>query len=132
MNLNQVTVPSLDVAKAILFYKKLGLQLIVHSSPNYARFSCPDGSSTFSVHQVTEMAKGAGIWVYFENTALDLVVAQLIEKGIKFTEMPNDKPWLWKEAHLFDPDGNKIILFEAGKNRENPPWRINETFLCKK
>ena len=32
--------------------------------------------------------------------------------------------WLWKEASLNDPDGNKIIIYEAGKNRKNPPWRI--------
>lgn len=125
MNLNQVTVPSLNVQKAIVFYKKLGLKLIVHSNPEYARFVCLDGGSTFSIHQVSELSKGEGIWVYFENEELDTVVAQLIKKGIEFTELPNDKPWLWREAHLYDPDGNKIILFYAGKNRKNPPWRIN-------
>lgn len=125
MNLNQVTVPSLDVNKAILFYERLGLKLIVHSNSDYARFVCPDGGSTFSIHQVNELPKGEGIWVYFENEELDAVVEELIEKGMEFTELPNDKPWMWKEAHLYDPDGNKIILFKAGKNKENPPWRIN-------
>lgn len=124
MNLNQVTVPSLDVEKAISFYEKLGLKLIVHSNSDYARFVCPDGGATFSIHKVTELPKGEGIWVYFENDNLDEVVDQLIEKGLEFTELPNDKPWLWREARLLDPDGNQIILYYAGKNRENPPWRI--------
>lgn len=48
MNLNQVTVPSLDLAKSISFYKRLGLKLIVEALPHYARFVCPDGDSTFS------------------------------------------------------------------------------------
>ena len=47
MNLNQVTVPSLDLTKAIPFYVKLALKLIVESLPDYARFECPDGYATF-------------------------------------------------------------------------------------
>ncbi|WP_286939550.1 MULTISPECIES: hypothetical protein [unclassified Algoriphagus] len=50
MNLNQITVPSLDLTKAIPFYEKLGLKLIVKSLPHYARFECPNGNSTFSIH----------------------------------------------------------------------------------
>jgi catechol 2,3-dioxygenase-like lactoylglutathione lyase family enzyme len=43
MNLNQVTIPSKDVKKAIEFYEKLGLELIVHTHDHYARFLCPKG-----------------------------------------------------------------------------------------
>lgn len=124
MNLNQVTIPSLDVETSIAFYEKLGLKLIVRSLPKYARFECPDGDSTFSVHKVDELSKGHGITLYFENEDLDKTVERLKDNGLAFQELPNDKPWLWREAHLFDPDGNHIILFYAGKNRKNPPWRI--------
>jgi hypothetical protein len=55
---------------------------------------------------------------------LDEYVADLQTKGIAFTELPNDKPWLWREAHLQDLDGNRLILFWAGENRKNPPWRV--------
>jgi catechol 2,3-dioxygenase-like lactoylglutathione lyase family enzyme len=51
MNLNQVTVATTDVARAIGFYSTLGLRLIVESIPRYARFECPDGESTFSIHR---------------------------------------------------------------------------------
>ena len=71
MNLNQITVPSLDLTKSIPFYKKLGLNLIVKALPNYARFECPDGNSTFSLHQTNELSKGEGIYVYFECKNLD-------------------------------------------------------------
>jgi catechol 2,3-dioxygenase-like lactoylglutathione lyase family enzyme len=50
MNLNQVTVPSTDVRRSIDFYQSLGLMLIVENLPSYARFECPEGDATFSVH----------------------------------------------------------------------------------
>lgn len=125
MNLNQVTIPSLDVEISTVFYKKLGLRLIVESLPNYVRFECPDGESTFSVHKVDYLPEGQGITIYFEDENLNEVVETLQKKGLVFHELPEDKPWLWREAHLFDPDGNHIILFHAGKNRKNPPWRVH-------
>ena len=65
-----------------------------------------------------------GIWVYFEVDDLDNYVNSLIDKGIIFEEMPNDKPWLWRESRLKDMDNNQLILYFAGKNRKDPPWRI--------
>ena len=124
MNLNQITVPSLDLTKSIPFYQKLGLTLIVKALPHYARFECPNGSATFSIHQVKSLPKGAGIYVYFECDNLDIYVQELVDKGIVFEELPNDKTWLWREARLKDPDKNQLILYFAGKNRKNPPWRV--------
>ena len=125
MNLNQITAPSSNLSKTIPFYQTLGLRLIVHSAPHYARFVCPDGNATFSLHLVEKLPKGEGIYVYFECDDLDTHVEALVERGVHFEELPNDKPWLWREARLKDPDGNQLILYHAGKNRLNPPWRIN-------
>ena len=124
MNLNQVTVPSLDVLQAIIFYENLGLRLIVNSLPSYARFECPDGISTFSIRLVKSLPTGEGIHVYFECNDVDETVNQLKEKGIKLEQEPMYQPWLWREAHLRDPDNNQVILYYAGENRTNPPWRI--------
>lgn len=126
MNLNQITIPSLDVKKATEFYKKLSLILIVDALPRYVRFECPNGDSTFSIHKVDQLPKGEGISIYFEVEDLDYEENILKEKGITFTNEPEDKPWLWREAHLKDPDDNQIILLNAGGNRKNPPWRIKE------
>ncbi|WP_430405479.1 VOC family protein [Fluviicola sp.] len=123
MDLNQITVPSLDIEKSIAFYQTLGLKLIVKSD-HYVRFECPDGTSTFSVHLVEKLATGAGISVYFECEDLDERVDALLQKGIVFDELPKDQTWLWREAYLKDPDGNQLILFFAGENRLNPPWRV--------
>jgi catechol 2,3-dioxygenase-like lactoylglutathione lyase family enzyme len=125
MNLNQVTVPSRDVGGAIAFYEKLGLRLIVSTHPRYARLECPDGESTFSIHQVDSLPTGSGVVVYFECEDLDMRVAALQSQGVEFDFLPQDQPWLWREAHLRDPDGNAIILFWAGENRKNPPWRMD-------
>ncbi len=125
MDLNQITIPSLDVKKATEFYKILGLQLIVDAAPRYVRFECPNGTSTFSIHQVDALPKGEGIMIYFEDDNLDNLVTTLQERGIVFTHLPEDKSYLWREARLLDPDGNRVILYHAGKNRKNPPWRVN-------
>ena len=124
MNLNQVTVSVVDVERSIAFYEQLGLQLIVKALPHYARFQCSQGDSTFSLQQVDKQIQGSGTWIYFEVHELDKLVKELIERGVVFEELPNDKPWLWREARLKDPDDNKLILYFAGENRKNPPWRI--------
>lgn len=124
MNLNQITVPSVDVEKSIAFYQKLGLLLIVKALPKYARFECQKGEATFSIHQVEELPKGNGVYVYFETENLDEEVEQLQKQGVIFEELPIDQSWLWREARLKDPDGNQIILYYAGDNRKNPPWRL--------
>jgi catechol 2,3-dioxygenase-like lactoylglutathione lyase family enzyme len=117
--------PSLDLKRSVEFYRILGMNLIVDALPRYARFECPDGESTFSIHHVEEIKDGQGITIYFEDENLDELVHKLKQKGINFTEDPEDQSYLWREAHLYDPDGHHLILYHAGKNRKNPPWRIN-------
>jgi catechol 2,3-dioxygenase-like lactoylglutathione lyase family enzyme len=125
MNLNQITVPSLDLAKSIPFYEKLGLKLIVKSLPHYARFECPNGNSTFSLHQTDKLPEGGGVFVYFECENLDEHVKNLKQKGFEFELEPTDQRWLWREARLKDLDKNQLILYYAGDDRLNPPWRID-------
>ena len=125
MNLNQVTVPSIDVEKSIRFYETLGLKLIVKALPHYARLVCPDGQSSFSIHQQEKLPEGDGAFIYFECEDLDDRVENLKAKGIKFDLDPTDQYWKWREARLKDLDGNQLILYYAGENRLNPPWRID-------
>lgn len=126
MNLNQVTIPSTDVAAAARFYQKLGLRLIVDAIPRYVRFECPQGDATFSIHKVEKLGEGESPIVYFECADLDEHVGRLQKDGIVFDQLPRDQSWLWREARLRDPDGNRLILYYSGENRKNPPWRINQ------
>ena len=124
MRLNHITIPSLNVERSVQFYKKLGMLLIVDALPRYVRFELPDGEATFSIHLVEKLPIGDGITIYFEDDSLDELVLDLQKKEIEFSLLPTDQRWLWREAHVLDPDGNKIILFFGGDNRKNPPWRI--------
>lgn len=127
MNLNQVTIPSLNVALTTAFYQSLGLKLIVKAFPHYSRLESPEGPATFSIHLVEKLREGEGTYIYFECENLDEKVKELQAKGIEFIHPPKDQSWLWREARLKDPDGNLLILYYAGTNRKNPPWRIDES-----
>lgn len=125
MNLNQVTIYTDKPVETVEFFLKLGLLLIVDSLPRYARLECPDGDSTLSVNEYQEHTPLNNIVLYFECDDLDAEVRRLKELGLEFDEDPIDRPWLWRQAYLMDPNGNKICLFHAGGNRKNPPWRVN-------
>lgn len=118
MKLNQVTVGTTDFEASVDFYTRLGLTLIVHSPPRYARFETPTGE-TFSIHEADEVA--GGTIVYFEVGDVDAFVAAL---DLPLAEPPADRSWLWREARLVDPSGNPICIYRAGDNRRFPPWRI--------
>lgn len=125
MDLNQVTLPSADVERAARFYRQLGFVQVVDSAPRYARFECPDGGATFSLHRVDVLPSGPGVVVYFECADLDKQYETLAGLGIRFESPPTDQRWLWREAYLRDPDGNLLCLYSAGENRRYPPWRID-------
>ena len=125
MRLNQVTVMVGDIDAALTFYARLGLKLIV-KSPHYARFMCPEGDSTFSIH-LGEATANPSTVIYFEHEDLDALVRRLQAVGLHFDTEPTDERWLWREARLRDPSGNPICLFRAGSNRLDPPWRLAES-----
>ena len=124
MNLNQITIYSEKPVETVEFFQKLGLNIIVNSLPRYARLECPDGESTLSVHIADDVVVTNNIVLYFDCENLDAKVEELKSKGLVFDEDPTDREWLWRQAYLKDPNGNKICLFYAGDNRKNPPWRV--------
>ena len=128
MNLNQVTLPAVDVAETAAFYRLLGFRLIVDALPRYVRFECPDGESTLSVEQAAGPGSGPRPLIYFESDRLDEVCERLRIAGVHFDSPPLDQSWLWREARLRDPAGNALCLFHAGTNRRNPPWRVAEEY----
>jgi len=124
MNLNQVTIYTDKPLETVEFFQKLGLLLIVDSLPRYARLECPDGDATLSIQTADGVTSMNNIVLYFECERLDEEVARLKSLGLIFEEDPTDRDWLWRQAYLVDPNGNRICLFRAGENRKNPPWRV--------
>jgi len=125
LNLNQITIPCKNVPEAIEFYKLLGLKLIVHTHDQYARFECPKGESTFSLHKVEEISGGSKPIIYFEVDSVQKTYESLKNNGVEFKSIPEEKPWLWTEVSLQDLDGNEILIYHAGDNRKYAPWRIH-------
>lgn len=145
MNLNQVTLPVRQMDEATRFYRTMGFLQIV-DSPHYARFECPEGSATFSLSLEPGMDQWSmaeqsidgqtigsqsiarpGAVIYFEHQLLDEWVVELQARGLVFDQAPRDMSYLWREAVLHDPSGNKIKLYWAGENRKHPPWRVELT-----
>jgi catechol 2,3-dioxygenase-like lactoylglutathione lyase family enzyme len=126
LRLNQVTVPTSDLDRSIAFYQGLGLELIVRDdSSGYARLLMPDHESTFSLHLSDRPISRSDVVIYFECDDLDERAARLRDAGYGFLSMPVDQTWLWREALLEDPDGQRICLYHAGVNRKDPPWRLD-------
>ena len=124
MNLNQVTLPVREMSSSVEFYLKLGFTQIV-DTPHYSRFECPEGESTFSL-SLDESSFKNGAVIYFEHSDLDEWVNKIRSVGLEFEQLPKDESYLWREAVLYDPSGNKIKLYWAGENRLNPPWRVTK------
>ena len=126
MNLNQVTLPVSQLARSMGFYQSLGLELIVRSDA-YARFECPEGDATLSLH-LADSVTSSQVLIYFEqrsNEQLDRACARLKSRGIEFDSGPTDQRWGWREARLQDPDGHRLCLFHGGSYRKHPPWRLD-------
>lgn len=122
MELNQVTLPVSNMDDAVQFYLLLGFTQIVNT-PHYARFSCPKGNATFSLSLESDHFENRAV-IYFEHEHLDEFCSILSQKGVQFEQQPREQRYLWKEAILKDPSGNKIKLYWAGENRLNPPWKV--------
>lgn len=125
MRLNHISLGVTDVERAVEFYERLGLIQIVAAFPRYARFRAPVGDSTLSLEAIgaQSLPPQAGA-VYFECDQLDERVAELQASGVAFDQPPTDQPYLWRDAILRDPDGNRIHLYRARENRLDPPWRL--------
>jgi hydroxymethylpyrimidine/phosphomethylpyrimidine kinase len=124
MNLNQVTLPCSDYEATVRFYRNLGLTQIVDSPPRYARFET-SGGSTFSIHASDSPVSCGDTVIYFEVDDVDRKFRELKSRGLQFEADPKDQDWLWREAYLLDPSGNRLCIYHAGENRRNPPWRIS-------
>ncbi|RHW75811.1 VOC family protein [Colwellia sp. RSH04] len=126
MNMNQITLPVINIEEANNFYLALGFIQIV-ATEHYSRFECPEGQATFSL-SLHEQKVPHDVVMYFEHEKLDDWVKQCQQRGIVFEQLPTDQRYLWREASLSDPSGNKLKLYWAGNNRLNPPWRVHKTY----
>tara|TARA_R110002072_G_scaffold1598_3_gene13565 strand:+ start:22608 stop:23015 length:408 start_codon:yes stop_codon:yes gene_type:complete len=126
MNLNQITLPCTNVQQSVDFYKRMGFNLIVLSD-HYARFESSLGEATFSLHLAPQAMASQSVVIYFEVESVPDAVLELKNLGFEILQETRDQPWLWTEAYIQDPGGNRVCVYHAGENRKNPPWRINSS-----
>lgn len=128
MFLSHITLLVSDIPRSKAFYETLGLALLVDAD-HYCRFYANldgEGGQTLSISH-TAQPIGASCHVGFEfktPQALDAYAALLQSRGLVLSEPPQDRTWLWRDVILHDPDGHEILLFYAGENKLNPPWRV--------
>ena len=125
MRFNHITLRVADIPRARAFYLTLGFRFVV-DEPHYCRFLAPTGDATLSIEKHDEVFKpGDQIGLEFDSLeALDGEVARLEAAGLTFAQRPTDQSWLWRDARLIDPDGHELMLYYAGRNRLDPPWRV--------
>ena len=130
IRLNQVTLAAKNMAASVLFYQNLGLKLIVDSAPRYVRFEFPaspqtPNPATLSLHSVepTWTAQDNSPLIYFEVDDIDAFISA---KNLTPLAPPHTQSYLWREADILDPAGNRIRLYQAGENRRFPPWRVDD------
>jgi len=127
LDLNQVTLPARDLRASVDFYRRFGLRLIVDAPENgYARFEVPGCDATLSLQVGPAPAGEASAQIYFESADPEAEVARLAAAGLEPVEPLTDRPWLWREAVYIDPAGNPLLVYHAGENRRNPPWRVRD------
>jgi organic hydroperoxide reductase OsmC/OhrA/catechol 2,3-dioxygenase-like lactoylglutathione lyase family enzyme len=126
VRLNHVTLAVRDVESSARFYAHLGLTQIVADYPDYARLLAPQGDTTLSLHRTAHLPSEPSTSIHFEVDDVDRVVEELERAGFSFDCGPVDQPYLWREAILLDPDGHRVFVYHAGKNRLDPPWRLRQ------
>jgi catechol 2,3-dioxygenase-like lactoylglutathione lyase family enzyme len=124
VRLNHVTLIVTDFDRSAAFYRRLGLVPIVHEPPRYARFKCPDSDETLSIEVTGAPPAPSRAQLFFECDDVDTTAARVRDLGLALEQEPTDMFYLWREAHLRDPDGHDIRLYAAGENRLDPPWKV--------
>jgi organic hydroperoxide reductase OsmC/OhrA/predicted enzyme related to lactoylglutathione lyase len=124
VRLNHITLGVSDVESSAVFYARLGLTQIVADYPHYARLLAPQGDTTLSLHPAASQASRSTASIHFEVEDVDGTVREFEQVGFSFVGAPVDQPYLWREAVLIDPDGHRVFIYHAGKNRLDPPWRL--------
>lgn len=112
MRLNHVTIAVSELERSIAFYESLGLSVIVHSPPRYARLVLPQDQATFSLEVMPGVRpETASVHLYFECDSVDETYDALVNTGVSFSQQPTDMSYLWREARLIDPDGYDVDCF---------------------
>lgn len=62
-----------------------------------------------------ERVKGVGVSLSFlvGDVSVDAMAERLVERGVELDEGPVTRPWNTREIVVVDPDGYRLVFFEA-------------------
>ncbi len=119
MKLYAVRIFTTDWDRSVDFYQEtIGLPLtFIDQTFAWAEFDL--GGARLGIEAVdanapnAEQLVGRFVGVSLTVDDIDLVYAQLLDKGVEFTAPPEKQPWGGALAHFKDPDNNILTLFGA-------------------
>ena len=120
--LDAIGIVSDDPARAVAFYKLLGIELVAHGGADHYEATTPSGVRIMldslelirSFEPSYEKARGSGVIMCFKQSsakAVDELHAAITKAGHKSIKAPWDAFWGQRYACVADPDGNQVDLF---------------------
>jgi catechol 2,3-dioxygenase-like lactoylglutathione lyase family enzyme len=107
-NISAVTLATHDMARAVQFYRMLGLE-IVHGGADAAFTSLRAGPNYLNL--IAQPAERQWSWwgrLIFYHSDVDGLYGRLIAAGCRPDTAPRDAGWGERFFHLTDPDGHEL------------------------
>ena len=109
-----------QLARAIAFYRDqlgatVGYRFPLDGEPVYVTLRLGDSSLGITRDAAAPMGGAMGFELCVYVSDVDAVVASLRAGGTHVLDEPADQPWGERMARVADPDGNRLVLFEAAR-----------------
>ncbi len=107
-SINAVTLATHDMARAVRFYRMLGLE-IVYGGDTAGFTSFRAGESYLNL--VAQPAACSWLWwgrVIFHHSDVDALYASVVAAGHRPDTAPRDAEWGERFFHITDPDGHEL------------------------
>jgi catechol 2,3-dioxygenase-like lactoylglutathione lyase family enzyme len=114
-----------DLQRSIAWYRDtLGFELLYEVEDiAWAELSTPVERVTLGLGQVEAPQTRGGATLTWGTTDLDAMRARLESAGVRFDGETQDIPGMVRLATFFDPDGNRLMLYEdlSGAGGQDAP-----------
>jgi catechol 2,3-dioxygenase-like lactoylglutathione lyase family enzyme len=102
-----------DLGRSRCFYvDQLGLDLLF-DSPGYLRVGGREGFHLGIEEGAPDQVGASGIEIVVQVDDVDRRYEELLAKGVRFTEPPEDQEWGARHAWLSDPDGYRLSIYST-------------------
>ena len=120
-SINAVTLATHDMARAVRFYRMLGLE-IVHGGDKATFTSLRAGPNYLNL--VAQPAERNWSWwgrVIFYHSDVDALYARVLAAGYRPDAAPRDAEWGERFFHILDPDGHELSVAQPLAPRGRAP-----------